>query len=153
MRRSLDAPPYPATPHSAPYLPSLHLCEQGLDPASRRALWEVVKQRKPGRGLILTTHSMEEAEVLCDRLGIYVDGRLVCIGNPKEITSRFAGYLVFTITVPQVCCVWGKCERFLTRRCVCFGNPKEITSRFAGYLVFTITVPQVRCVWGSVNAF
>jgi ABC-type multidrug transport system ATPase subunit len=44
---------------------------------------------------------MEEAEMLCDRLGIFVDGQLVCIGNPKEITSRYAGYLVFTITVPQ----------------------------------------------------
>ena len=45
---------------------------------------------------------MEEAEMLCDRLGIFVDGQLVCIGNPKEIMSRYAGYLVFTITVPQV---------------------------------------------------
>ena len=75
---------------------------QGLDPASRRGLWEVVKNSKEGRALILTTHSMEEAEMLCDRLGIFVDGQLVCIGNPKEIMSRYAGYLVFTITVPQV---------------------------------------------------
>ncbi|KAG1659570.1 hypothetical protein FOA52_011926 [Chlamydomonas sp. UWO 241] len=71
----------------------------GLDPASRRQLWNVVKKEKQGRACILTTHSMEEAEVLCDRLGIFVDGRLVCIGAPKEITSRYAGYLVFTITV------------------------------------------------------
>ena len=37
---------------------------------------------------------------MCDRLGIFVDGRLICIGNPKEITSRYAGFLVFSITVP-----------------------------------------------------
>jgi ABC-type multidrug transport system ATPase subunit len=43
---------------------------------------------------VLTTHSMEEAEMLCDRLGIFVDGRLVCIGNPKEITRRYGGFLV-----------------------------------------------------------
>jgi len=55
----------------------------GLDPASRRLLWDVVKSQKENRAIILTTHSMEEAEVLCDRLGIFVDGRLVCIGNPK----------------------------------------------------------------------
>ena len=78
-----------------------HIIAQGLDPASRRGLWEVVKNNKEGRALILTTHSMEEAEMLCDRLGIFVDGQLVCIGNPKEITSRYAGYLVFTITVPS----------------------------------------------------
>ncbi|KIZ07740.1 hypothetical protein MNEG_0209 [Monoraphidium neglectum] len=71
----------------------------GLDPASRRNLWDVVKSNKAGRGIVLTTHSMEEAETLCDRLGIFVDGRLVCIGNPKEITSRYGGYLVMTLTV------------------------------------------------------
>lgn len=73
------------------------LCMQGLDPASRRTLWDVVKKNKPGRATVLTTHSMEEAEILCDRLGIFVDGRLVCIGNPKEITSRYAGFLVSAV--------------------------------------------------------
>lgn len=69
-------------------------CLQGLDPASRRNLWDVVKSNKRDRAIVLTTHSMEEAEMLCDRLGIFVDGRLVCIGNPKEITSRYGGFLV-----------------------------------------------------------
>lgn len=39
--------------------------------------------------IILTAHSMEEAEVLCDRLGIFVDGGFQCIGNPKEVTYLF----------------------------------------------------------------
>jgi hypothetical protein len=43
----------------------------------------VESQGKEGRAIILTTHSMEEAEVLCDRIGIFVDGALRCIGNPK----------------------------------------------------------------------
>ncbi|KDD76906.1 hypothetical protein H632_c71p3, partial [Helicosporidium sp. ATCC 50920] len=72
----------------------------GLDPASRQNLWDVVKRSKPGRGIILTTHSMEEAAALCDRLGIFVDGGLVCIGNPRELTARHGGYYVFSITVP-----------------------------------------------------
>jgi ABC-type multidrug transport system ATPase subunit len=38
---------------------------------------------------ILTAHSMEEAEVLCDRLGIFVDGGFQCIGNAKEVTYLF----------------------------------------------------------------
>ena len=67
---------------------------QGLDPASRHNLWDVVKEAKKGRGIILTTHSMEEATVLCDRLGIFVNGQLVCIGNPKELTARYGGYYV-----------------------------------------------------------
>lgn len=39
-------------------------------------------------------HSMEEAEVLCDRLGIFVDGALQCIGNPKEVLSSLNFYLI-----------------------------------------------------------
>uniref|UniRef100_A0A7N0VH06 ABC transporter domain-containing protein n=1 Tax=Kalanchoe fedtschenkoi TaxID=63787 RepID=A0A7N0VH06_KALFE len=70
----------------------------GLDPASRNSLWKVVKQAKQGRAIILTTHSMEEAEHLCDRLGIFVDGSLQCVGNPKELKARFGGSYVFTMT-------------------------------------------------------
>ncbi|XP_078428108.1 ABC transporter A family member 7-like [Wolffia australiana] len=70
----------------------------GLDPASRNNLWKVVKQAKKDRAIILTTHSMEEAEVLCDRLGIFVDGSLQCIGNPKELKARYGGSYVFTMT-------------------------------------------------------
>jgi ABC-type multidrug transport system ATPase subunit len=44
--------------------------------------------------MILTTHSMEEAEALCDRVGIFVDGRMAVMGHPKAITSRYGGYLV-----------------------------------------------------------
>ncbi|XP_047073253.1 ABC transporter A family member 8-like [Lolium rigidum] len=70
----------------------------GLDPASRKSLWCAVKQAKQDRAIILTTHSMEEAEVLCDRLCIMVDGRLQCIGSPKELIARYGGYYVLTIT-------------------------------------------------------
>ncbi|KAF5957628.1 hypothetical protein HYC85_004853 [Camellia sinensis] len=70
----------------------------GLDPASRNSLWNVVKRAKQNRAIILTTHSMEEAEHLCDRLGIFVDGNLQCIGNPKELKGRYGGSYVFTMT-------------------------------------------------------
>ncbi|KAM1080974.1 hypothetical protein EV1_015435 [Malus domestica] len=70
----------------------------GLDPASRNNLWTAVKRAKQDRAIILTTHSMEEAEVLCDRLGIFVDGSLQCIGNPKELKARYGGSYVFTMT-------------------------------------------------------
>ncbi|KAK6924977.1 hypothetical protein RJ641_009303 [Dillenia turbinata] len=70
----------------------------GLDPASRNNLWNVVKHAKQNRAIILTTHSMEEAEVLCDRLGIFVDGSFQCIGNPKELKGRYGGSYVFTMT-------------------------------------------------------
>ncbi|EFN55401.1 hypothetical protein CHLNCDRAFT_23609, partial [Chlorella variabilis] len=72
----------------------------GLDPASRQLLWNVIRQARRERAVVLTTHSMEEAEALCDRLGIFVGGRLQCLGNPKDLVSRFGGYLSFTITTP-----------------------------------------------------
>jgi len=72
----------------------------GLDPMSRKQLWSVVKAHKASCAIILTTHSMQEAELLCDRIGIFVEGQLVCLDTPSEITSRFAGFLVLTVTVP-----------------------------------------------------
>ncbi|XP_056686471.1 ABC transporter A family member 10 isoform X2 [Spinacia oleracea] len=73
----------------------------GLDPASRNSLWNVVKRAKKNRAILLTTHSMEEAEALCDRLGVFVDGALCCIGNPKELKARYGGYFLFTMTTTQ----------------------------------------------------
>ncbi|KAI8537563.1 hypothetical protein RHMOL_Rhmol09G0033700 [Rhododendron molle] len=70
----------------------------GLDPASRNELWKVVMRAKKERAILLTTHSMDEAEHLCDRLGIFVDGRLQCIGNAKQLKARYGGFYVFTIT-------------------------------------------------------
>ncbi|KAM7269542.1 hypothetical protein ACFE04_025039 [Oxalis oulophora] len=70
----------------------------GLDPSSRNSLWNVVKQAKRGRAIILTTHSMEEAEALCDRVGIFVDGNFECIGNSNELKARYGGTYVLTMT-------------------------------------------------------
>lgn len=52
-------------------------------PAFRRLLWNVIKKARHNKAIVLTTHSMEEAEALCDRLGIFVDGELRCLGDPK----------------------------------------------------------------------
>jgi ABC-type multidrug transport system ATPase subunit len=65
----------------------------GLDPASKRSLWNVVAKAKGNKSIVLTTHSMEEAEVLCDRVGIMALGELQCIGTAAELKLRFgAGY-------------------------------------------------------------
>ncbi|THF94336.1 hypothetical protein TEA_014849 [Camellia sinensis var. sinensis] len=73
----------------------------GLDPASRNELWNVVMKAKRDRAILLTTHSMEEVEHLCDRLGIFVDGSLQCVGNAKQLKARYGGSYVFTITTPS----------------------------------------------------
>ncbi len=61
----------------------------GMDPAARRALWDVVLGLKGrGRTVLLTTHYMEEAEVLCDRLAIMDHGRILESGTVDELVSR-----------------------------------------------------------------
>ncbi|EFJ47434.1 hypothetical protein VOLCADRAFT_43681, partial [Volvox carteri f. nagariensis] len=61
----------------------------GLDPASRRLLWKAVLAAKRRCAIVLTTHSMEEAEALCDRLGLVVGGCLRCIGSPQQLMARY----------------------------------------------------------------
>jgi ABC-2 type transport system ATP-binding protein len=63
----------------------------GLDPAARRSLWDLVRGLKAaGRSVLLTTHYMEEAEVLCDRLAIMDHGHILVMGTVKElIAARF----------------------------------------------------------------
>jgi ABC-2 type transport system ATP-binding protein len=63
----------------------------GLDPQARRSLWEVVRQiKREGRTVILTTHYMDEAEVLCDRLAIMDHGRLLTAGTPMGLIQDLA---------------------------------------------------------------
>ncbi len=62
----------------------------GLDPQSRRSLWERIERlREKRRAVVLTTHSMEEASALCDRIGILDRGRLVASGTPRELIARW----------------------------------------------------------------
>jgi ABC-2 type transport system ATP-binding protein len=61
----------------------------GLDPQSRRAIWELVRGiRERGKTVFLTTHLMEEAERLCDRVAIIEHGRIVDIDRPEKLVSR-----------------------------------------------------------------
>ena len=61
----------------------------GLDPAARRSLWDIVLGLKAeGRSVLLTTHYMEEAEVLCDRLAIMDHGRILEMGTVNELVSN-----------------------------------------------------------------
>ncbi|KAJ6374152.1 hypothetical protein OIU78_029789 [Salix suchowensis] len=61
----------------------------GMDPISRRHVWDIIQNTKKGRAIILTTHSMEEADILSDRIGIMAKGRLRCIGNSIRLKSKF----------------------------------------------------------------
>jgi len=61
----------------------------GMDPQSRHAVWDFIRElEKEGKTIVLTTHYMEEAEALCDRVGIIDHGKLIALGSPKELISK-----------------------------------------------------------------
>ncbi|KRX09561.1 P-loop containing nucleoside triphosphate hydrolase [Pseudocohnilembus persalinus] len=61
----------------------------GLDPDNRRQMWEILSHNKGKRAMILTTHSMEEADVLCQRIGIVTQGQLRCVGSQQRLKTVY----------------------------------------------------------------
>ncbi|KAI9026752.1 hypothetical protein DFJ74DRAFT_604379 [Hyaloraphidium curvatum] len=71
----------------------------GMDPVNRRHVWSFVEAFKKGRVIVLTTHSMEEADVLGDKIAIMAHGRLRAIGSSIRLKSKFGtGYRVSVVT-------------------------------------------------------
>ncbi|GLD99401.1 hypothetical protein PINS_up008120 [Pythium insidiosum] len=75
----------------------------GMDPYSRRSTWELIQSHKRGRVLVLTTHFMDEADILGDRIAILAEGELRCVGSSLFLKTRFGvGYrLSFVLQQPQ----------------------------------------------------
>jgi ABC-2 type transport system ATP-binding protein len=64
----------------------------GLDPQSRRQLWDILRGfRAQGRTIMLTTHYMDEAERLCDRVAVVDHGKVIALGSPAELVARIGG--------------------------------------------------------------
>ncbi|HEY4304258.1 MAG TPA: ABC transporter ATP-binding protein [Gemmatimonadaceae bacterium] len=75
----------------------------GLDPQSRRQLWDLITEFKAlGRTIILTTHYMDEAEILCDRVAIVDHGRVIALGTPQELIGSLGAEHVIDFAVENV---------------------------------------------------
>ena len=77
---------------------------QGLDPQNRAAIWRYIRQLRDERGVtvLLTTHYMEEAEALADRVGIIHHGRMVAEGTPAALIGRLGGDVVTLVVSGDV---------------------------------------------------
>ncbi len=72
----------------------------GLDPQSRRQLWDIIRGfQRDGGTVLLTTHYMDEAERLCDRLAIVDHGQIIAEGSPADLIDRLGGHHVVEFSV------------------------------------------------------
>jgi ATP-binding cassette subfamily A (ABC1) protein 3 len=105
----------------------------GMDPVSRRFMWDFLSQTMTNRAVILTTHSMEECEALCARIGILVLGKLKCLGTSQHLKTKYANGFQINLTLESE----SKLEAartFLDRR---FRDAEEIES-FGGSVKYRI---------------
>ena len=73
----------------------------GMDPKTRRFVWQLIQDLRKGRVVIMTTHSMEEADALSDRIVVFAKGGTRCVGTPLYLKNNFGdGYRVTLISQP-----------------------------------------------------
>ncbi|HEY4012605.1 MAG TPA: ABC transporter ATP-binding protein [Polyangiaceae bacterium] len=74
----------------------------GLDPQSRLQLWDIVESfKRDGRTVVLTTHYMDEAERLCDRVGIVDHGKAIALGTPRDLIASLGAPEVIELTIAR----------------------------------------------------
>jgi len=93
----------------------------GMDPTARRKMWEMLKNYKKDRIILLTTHYMDEADILGDRIGIMTEGKIICLGSSLFLKKRFGVGYVLT----------------------CLKSSQEPNTRALSYLQENLFVPEV----------
>lgn len=70
----------------------------GMDPQARRNLWDIVERiKQQGKTVILTTHYMDEAQVLCDQIAVMDKGKILTSGTPRELIQRYCPYVAIQL--------------------------------------------------------
>lgn len=92
----------------------------GMDPVARRALWNIIQdeQRKEKHTIVLTTHSMEEAEAMCTNIGIISKGVLTCYGSVQHLKSLYSnGYRIIVELTPARAASPDECDQAIKALC------------------------------------
>jgi ATP-binding cassette, subfamily A (ABC1), member 3 len=66
----------------------------GMDPEARRQLWDILQSQRAGRTMILSTHFMDEADLLGDRIAIMADGQLQCCGTSLFLKGKYGEFTI-----------------------------------------------------------
>eukprot|EP01017_Pseudomicrothorax_dubius_P010676 TRINITY_DN13843_c0_g1_i1.p1 TRINITY_DN13843_c0_g1~~TRINITY_DN13843_c0_g1_i1.p1 ORF type:complete len:246 (+),score=52.73 TRINITY_DN13843_c0_g1_i1:60-740(+) len=109
----------------------------GMDPKSRREVWDLIQDMKKNRVVILTTHAMEEADALSDRIAVAVDGYLKCIGTSLYLKNHFGeGYRLSLIIDPE-------CVLLAKKKIADLIPTSKVLDEKAGSLILSIPVVDV----------
>ncbi|KAK7503139.1 hypothetical protein BaRGS_00005765 [Batillaria attramentaria] len=86
----------------------------GVDPSARRQMWDLLQRHRAGRTLMLSTHFMDEADALGNRIAIMADGKLVCCGSPMFLKKLYGtGYHLYIVKTKD--CEEAKVTRFIQK--------------------------------------
>lgn len=106
----------------------------GMDPVSRKDVWCLMQELKKEKTIILTTHAMEEADALADRIGVVVDGQLKCVGSPLNLKNTYGdGYRITMICEP------GLEQRVIEYMDIIAPSNKHVDDS-GGSMVFTVPI-------------
>jgi ATP-binding cassette subfamily A (ABC1) protein 3 len=121
----------------------------GVDPKGRRILWDQIrKARDAGRTIILSTHSMDECEALCNRVGVMSEGELKCIGPIQHLKSKFANGYVLTIQIERDDAE--SVEKIICKVDNIFGPSAVFKEKISTSLIFNINDPKLSEVFGNM---
>ena len=122
-----------------------------MDPYSRRATWELLRSSKKGRTIVLTTHFMDEADLLGDRIAIMTQGKLACIGAPLFLKKRYGiGYqLILTKATAQ--CIEDNVHWFVKRHVVDAERVKSSAGEMVWRLPF-VAITQFAALFSELEA-
>jgi len=71
----------------------------GMDPAARRTLWNILQSEREGRTMVMTTHLMDEADLLGDRVAIMKAGTLCCVGTPFSLKKEYGKNIILIMLI------------------------------------------------------
>lgn len=116
----------------------------GMDPVSRRHVWTLIQRLKHQKSIIMTTHAMEEAEILSDKLLVLNEGEVKCVGSPLELKKMLGkGYRISMI------CKKGDVKQVLGLASQVMPSSTFLeTSGESGGLVFNLPISKVQELGG-----
>jgi len=114
---------------------------KGMDINSRKKIWEVIQQiqkSRPNTTIIIATSSCEEAQILCDRVCILVNGQLKCIGTPEELEKNYCQRFMLKVQTKSI----SKFQQKIFRESHLFGHDYIIEDEFESHITFNVSLEQ-----------